>query len=65
MKELCRYSNPLQSYWTVNVTHFFLPQKKRETGGSCHHSEITITAKTTCMFDGDHCQLTVIQVKGP
>ena len=24
MKELCRYSNPLQSYWTINVTHFFL-----------------------------------------
>ena len=20
MKELCRYSNPLQSYWTINVT---------------------------------------------
>ena len=43
----------------------FFSAKKRETGGSCHHSEITITAKTTCMFDGDHCQLTVIQVKGP
>ena len=40
MKELCIYSNPLQSYTTVNVTHFFSEKKNLEP------AEVATTAKS-------------------
>ena len=53
MKELCRYSNPLQSYWTVNMTHFFLQKKNVKL------AEVATTVKSQLLQKQPACLMVI------
>ena len=53
MKELCRYSNPLRSYWTINVTHFFLQKNVKL-------AEVATTVKSQLLQKQPACLMVII-----